>query len=175
MPVKTFAKKEKAPKTRKNAAKREEYMKVYEFGDRKKPVILLLSGTMCYWKGNFGGVIDELSKDFLVAAVAYSGFDETDKENYDSVTDETEKIEKIRNRALQRKNLRSVRLFARRNVCRAPCSTSKNPHTLRTNRQFGPGPSWQAKGKFVVVYYGQRYVQLHSYGKVQNKVAAKKV
>lgn len=41
-------------------------MKVYEFGDRKKPVILLLSGTMCYWKGNFGDVIDELSNDFLV-------------------------------------------------------------------------------------------------------------
>ena len=53
-------------------------MKIHEFGDKSNPVILLLSGTMCYWKGNFGGVIDELSRDFLVAAVAYTGFDETE-------------------------------------------------------------------------------------------------
>lgn len=57
-------------------------MKIHEFGDKSNPVILLLPGTMCYWKGNFGGVIDELSKHFLVAAVAYTGFDETDTESY---------------------------------------------------------------------------------------------
>ena len=68
-------------------------MKIHEFGDKSKPVILLLSGTMCYWKGNFGGVIDNLSKDFLVAAAAYTGFDETDTESYSSVTDEAEKLE----------------------------------------------------------------------------------
>lgn len=68
-------------------------MKIHEFGDRKNPVILLLPGTMCYWKGNFGGVIDNLAKDFFVAVVAYTGFDETDVESYRSVTDETEKIE----------------------------------------------------------------------------------
>lgn len=69
-------------------------MKIHEFGDKNQPVILLLPGTMCYWKGNFGGVIDNLSKDFRVAVVAYTGFDETDTENYQSVTDEVEKIEK---------------------------------------------------------------------------------
>lgn len=68
-------------------------MKIHEFGDKNKPVILLLSGTMCYWRGNFGKVINNLSKDFLVAAVAYTGFDETDTENYRSVTDEVDKIE----------------------------------------------------------------------------------
>lgn len=68
-------------------------MKVHEFGDNKKPVFLLLPGTMCYWKGNFGGVIENLSKDFLVAVVAYTGFDETDTEDYSSAADETEKIE----------------------------------------------------------------------------------
>lgn len=68
-------------------------MKIHEFGDKSDPVILLLPGTMCYWKGNFGGVIDNLSKDFLVAAVSYTGFDETDTENYHSVTDEVKKIE----------------------------------------------------------------------------------
>ena len=48
-------------------------MTVHEFGNKDNPVILLLPGTMCYWKGNFGGVIDELAKDFFVAAVAYTG------------------------------------------------------------------------------------------------------
>lgn len=68
-------------------------MKVHEFGSKSNPVILLLPGTMCYWKGNFDNVIDNLSQDFLVAAVAYTGFDETDTESYVSVTDELEKIE----------------------------------------------------------------------------------
>ena len=68
-------------------------MHVHEFGNKDNPVILLLPGTMCYWKGNFGNVIDELAKDFLVAAVAYTGFDEEDKEDYRSVTDETVRIE----------------------------------------------------------------------------------
>lgn len=48
-------------------------MRIHEFGDKSKPVILLLPGTMCYWKGNFGGVIDDLSRDFLVGCVAYTG------------------------------------------------------------------------------------------------------
>ena len=39
-------------------------MTVHEFGDIKNPVLMLFPGTMCYWRGNFGGVIDELSKSF---------------------------------------------------------------------------------------------------------------
>lgn len=69
-------------------------MKVHEFGNNKNPVILLLPGTMCYWKGNFGNVIDELSKKFFVSVVAYTGFDDTDSESYTCVEDEVEKIEK---------------------------------------------------------------------------------
>ena len=69
-------------------------MIIHEFGDKNNPVILLLPGTMCYWKGNFGGVIDKLAEDFLVAAVAYTGFDETDTESYVSVTDEVDRIER---------------------------------------------------------------------------------
>ena len=69
-------------------------MNIHEFGDKINPVILLLPGTMCYWKGNFGSVIDKLAEDFLVAAVAYTGFDETDTESYVSLTDEVERIEK---------------------------------------------------------------------------------
>lgn len=68
-------------------------MHIYEFGSKDNPVILLLPGTMCYWRGNFANVIDELAKDFLVAAVAYTGFDENDTENYQSVEDELDRIE----------------------------------------------------------------------------------
>ena len=34
-------------------------MKVYSFGAEHAPVILLLPGTCCHWKGNFGRVIHE--------------------------------------------------------------------------------------------------------------------
>lgn len=68
-------------------------MHIHEFGKKENPVILLLPGTMCYWKGNFGNVIENLSKDFLVGVVAYTGFDESDKEDYVSVSDELERIE----------------------------------------------------------------------------------
>lgn len=68
-------------------------MLVHEFGDIKNPVILLLPGTACYWKANFGHVIDELSRDFLVAVVSYTGFDENDTAVFQSVTKEVELIE----------------------------------------------------------------------------------
>ena len=53
-------------------------MTIHEFGKKEKPVLLLLPGTMCHWKGNFDGVIDKLAEDFLVSCVAYTGFDEGD-------------------------------------------------------------------------------------------------
>ena len=68
-------------------------MTIHEFGKKENPVILLLPGTMCYWKGNFGGVIDELARDFLVAVVAYTGFDESDTESYVSLSDGLGRIE----------------------------------------------------------------------------------
>lgn len=49
---------------------------------------------MLYWNGNFDKVIDNLTKDFLVAIVAYTGFDKTDTENYISVLEEVKLIEK---------------------------------------------------------------------------------
>ena len=32
-------------------------MKVYAFGAQEAPAVLLLPGTCCHWKGNFGQVI----------------------------------------------------------------------------------------------------------------------
>ena len=41
------------------------YMKVYTFGDNTKPVMMLFLGTCCYWKNNFGHVIEGLKEYFL--------------------------------------------------------------------------------------------------------------
>ncbi len=68
-------------------------MKTYEFGDKSKPVILLLPGTCCYWNNNFGEVIPLLEKSFYVVCVSYDGFDETEDTVFPSMTEETERIE----------------------------------------------------------------------------------
>lgn len=68
-------------------------MKIYEFGEENRPIILLLPGTCCYWRANFGGVIEGLSEKFRVACVSYDGFDETEPTEFSSMTEETEKIE----------------------------------------------------------------------------------
>lgn len=68
-------------------------MKVYEFGKETAPVILLLPGTCCHWKGNFGGVIPLLEPDFRVLCVSYDGFDETERTQFPTMLEETEKIE----------------------------------------------------------------------------------
>ena len=68
-------------------------MKVYKFGKESAPVILLLPGTCCHWKGNFGHVIPLLETDFRVLCVSYDGFDETERTEFPTMTEETEKIE----------------------------------------------------------------------------------
>lgn len=68
-------------------------MKFYTFGSRDKPVILLLPGTCCHWKKNFGGVISLLEGSFYVVCVSYDGFDETENTIFTDMLTETEKIE----------------------------------------------------------------------------------
>ena len=68
-------------------------MKIYEFGEPTKPAILLLPGTCCHWKGNFGGVIPLLEPDFRVLCVSYDGFDETEHTEFPTMVDETARIE----------------------------------------------------------------------------------
>ena len=68
-------------------------MKIYEFGDRSNPVILLLPGTICHWKSNFGAVIPLLEDSFHVACVSYDGFDETEDSVFPDMLTETAKIE----------------------------------------------------------------------------------
>ena len=68
-------------------------MKVYEFGKKSAPALLLLPGTCCHWKGNFGRVIPLLEEDFRVLCVSYDGFDETENTEFSTMLEETEKIE----------------------------------------------------------------------------------
>ena len=68
-------------------------MKIYPFGDENAPVLLLLPGTCCHWKGNFGHVIPLLERDFRVLCVSYDGFDETERTEFPTMLEETAKIE----------------------------------------------------------------------------------
>ena len=68
-------------------------MKIYSFGAETAPVILLLPGTCCHWKSNFGKVIPLLADTVRVLCVSYDGFDETERTEFSSMIEETEKIE----------------------------------------------------------------------------------
>lgn len=68
-------------------------MTVHEYGEANQPIILLFPGTACHWKANFEGVLELLAQNFRVGIVAYTGFDENDREDFSSMTEETEKIE----------------------------------------------------------------------------------
>ena len=65
-------------------------MKIYPFG---APALLLLPGTCCHWKGNFGAVIGPLAETFRVLCVSYDGFDETEQTEFPTMLEETERIE----------------------------------------------------------------------------------
>lgn len=68
-------------------------MKIYTFGPENAPTLLLLPGTCCHWKGNFGHVIPLLEQDFHVLCVSYDGFDETEHTEFPTMLAETEKVE----------------------------------------------------------------------------------
>ena len=57
-------------------------MKIYHFGAEDAPVLLLLPGTCCHWKSNFGAVIPLLADSFRVLCVSYDGFDETEQTEF---------------------------------------------------------------------------------------------
>lgn len=68
-------------------------MKFYTFGDCEKPTVLLLPGTCCYWRLNFGAVIPLLEQSFHVICVSYDGFDDTEETVFPDMLAETAKIE----------------------------------------------------------------------------------
>lgn len=68
-------------------------MRFYEFGGWDAPVLLLLPGTCCHWKANFGEVIPLLKESFRVVCVSYDGFDEQEETVFPDMLAEAEKIE----------------------------------------------------------------------------------
>ena len=68
-------------------------MKVYAFGKPDAPAILLLPGTCCDWKGNFEAVIPLLAAKHRVLCVSYDGFDSSEKTEFPTMLEETERIE----------------------------------------------------------------------------------
>ena len=44
-------------------------VKIYSFGSQDAKTLLLLPGTCCHWKSNFGHVIPLLAEDFCVLCV----------------------------------------------------------------------------------------------------------
>ena len=76
-------------------------MKIHSFGDTANPTLLLLPGTCCHWKGNFGRVIPLLETSFRVLCVSYDGFEETQPETtFPTMEEETRKIEDYVNQNL---------------------------------------------------------------------------
>lgn len=68
-------------------------MRIYSFGSENAPVVVLLPGTFCDWRSNFGHVVPLLSDDYRVLCVSYDGFDENETSEFHTMTDECEKIE----------------------------------------------------------------------------------
>lgn len=68
-------------------------MRFYEFGKENSITLMLLPGTKCHWKNNFGHVIPMLEKEYRVICVSYDGFDETEETVYPDTITETERIE----------------------------------------------------------------------------------
>lgn len=68
-------------------------MKFYESGASNLPLILLLPGTCCNWRANFGKVLPLLEPDFHVVCASYDGFDENENTVFPDMLTETAKIE----------------------------------------------------------------------------------
>ena len=107
-------------------------MKIYSFGAETAPVILLLPGTCCHWKSNFGKVIPLLSDTVRVLCVSYDGFDETERTEFSGMIKETEKIE-----AYIRENC-GLRLLAGRLVRWTAGGAAEGSYRLWHPRQLRP-------------------------------------
>ena len=86
----------------------EKEMKIYSFGEKTKPAILLLPGTCCHWKRNFGHVIPLLQEHFYVLCASYDGFDETEDSTFPNMLIETAKLENYIQKNLAVSSLRHM-------------------------------------------------------------------
>ena len=103
-------------------------MKFYESGNETGPEILLLPGTCCHWRANFGTVIPLLEHDFRVACVSYDGFDETEQTVFTDMLTETAKIEEYIQNKLWRAHLRRLWLLPGRQLCGTAGTAREYPY-----------------------------------------------
>ena len=111
-------------------------MKVYSFGAENAPAILLLPGTCCHWRGNFGRVIPLLSDRYRVLCVSYDGFDETEHTEFPTMPEETEKIEAYIQKHCGGHIRAGLWLLAGRLFCGAAGGAGEYSYGLRNSRQL---------------------------------------
>ena len=121
-------------------------MKIYHFGAEDAPVLLLLPGTCCHWKSNFGAVIPLLADSFRVLCVSYDGFDETEQTEFPTMLEETEKIEPT-SRPTAAVTSGRLRLLSGRFLRGAAGGTAEHPHGLWHSGQLRSGSGIAAGGK----------------------------
>ena len=118
-------------------------MKIYSFGEKTKPAILLLPGTCCHWKRNFGHVIPLLQEHFYVLCASYDGFDETEDSTFPNMLIETAKLENYIHKKSRRSALCGIWLFFGRLLCGTYGAAQKNPYPARNPRKLRSGSGQQ--------------------------------
>ena len=121
-------------------------MKIYPFGAEDTPVLLLLPGTCCHWKSNFGAVIPLLADSFRVLCVSYDGFDETEQTEFSTMIEETQKIEAYLKTHCGG-HIRAAYGCSGRLLRRAAGGTAEHPHGLRHSGKLRFGSSIAVGGK----------------------------
>lgn len=68
-------------------------MQFEEFGLENEKTMLLLPGTSCTWKINFGNVVERLQEKYHLICVNYDGFDGKKEQHFSDMLTVTKKIE----------------------------------------------------------------------------------
>ena len=122
-------------------------MKIYTFGAEDAPVLLLLPGTCCHWKSNFGAVIPLLADSFRVLCVSYDGFDETEQTEFSTMLEETKKIEAYLKNHCGGHIRATYGCSLGGSFVGAAGGTAEHPHGLRHSGQLRPGSGIATGGK----------------------------
>lgn len=69
-------------------------MQFYEFGEKRNPPLMLISGTACNWQGEFSSVIAVLTKNYNIICVNFDGHDDKDHNILRHINYQVQGIEK---------------------------------------------------------------------------------
>lgn len=118
-------------------------MKIYSFGEETKPAILLLPGTCCHWKRNFGHVIPLLQEHFYVLCASYDGFDETEDSTFPNMLIETAKLENYIQKNLGGQLFAAYGCSLGGSFVGLMVQRKKNPYPARNPRKLRSGSGQQ--------------------------------